>query len=220
MTIHDDSEEQKEKYNEAFYENALLSINKVINHFETTPHAFTNFSVDDLKSIRLVTEGGMIEVLNPNYIRSEYSHDFNKLYFRTKHIINPFAGVVVNYEAYSGCEISLTEEGFLKTVRFSEDVKTEKQMKLFFIVYNNGFEIENILTSCLKFVNGSFKDIEIKTKSYCESIESESYFLNFFLKDAETKLLDILPEYTIPSAYDFTTDEFYIRLKVAEMMLV
>jgi hypothetical protein len=218
MSTNDNIED--ELYSDVFYENALLSINTVIKHFETTPDAFANFSVADLKSIRLVTEGGMIQVLNPNYIPSKYSHNFNKCNFKTKHIINPFAGVVVNYEAYSECEISLTEEGLLKTVRFSEDVKTEKQMKLFWIIYNNRFEIENILTSCLKFVNGSFKDIEIKTKSYCESIESDSYFLNFFLKDAETKLLDILPEYTVPSAYDFTTDEFSIRLKVAEMLLI
>jgi hypothetical protein len=159
-------------------------------------------------------------VINPNYLPAKYCHEFNKYNFKTKYIINPFAGVVANYETYSDCEISFTEDGLLKTVRFSEHVKTEKQMKLFFIVYNNSFEIENILTSCLKFVNGSFKDIEIKTKAYCESIESDSYFLNFFLKDAEIKLLDILPEYTIPSAYDFTSDEFSIRLKVAEMLLI
>lgn len=216
MTTHDDSEEQKEKYNEAFYENALLSINKVINHFETTPHAFTNFSVDDLKSIRLVTEGGMIQVLNPNYIQSEYSHTFNKCNFKTKHINSPFSAVVANYEAHSECEIGLTDEGHLNTVNFKNNIN----IKSFCIVYNHDLKLDVMLRSYLNFENGMFKDLNIKSKSYCESIESESYFLNLFLSGADTKLFDILPEYSIPSAYDFSSDEFNIRLKVAEMMLI
>lgn len=200
MMTDDDSEEQKEKYNEAFYENALLSINKVINHFETTPHAFTNFSIDDLKSIRLVTEGGMIQVLNPNYIQTEYSHTFNKCNFKTKHIISPFSAVVANYEAHSECEIGLTEDGHLNTIRFEESVKTGNDFCLFWIIYNASFEVKELLRSCLDIANGVFQGININSKSYCESVESESYFLGLFLMGADKKLLDYLPEYSIPSA--------------------
>jgi hypothetical protein len=218
MTTIDNNKE--EKYSEVFYENALCSINKVINHFETTPNAFTDLSVAELKSIRMVTEGGMIQVLNPNYILSKYCHEFNKYNFKTKHIISPFSSVVANYETHSECEINLTEEGLLKTVRFSESVKTLTDFKLFWVIYSLNFKVEEILRSCLDIRNGSFQGININSKSYCESIESESYFLGLFLRGADTKLLDILPEYSLPSAYDFSSDEFNIRLKVAEMLLI
>lgn len=214
MSTNDNIED--ELYSDVFYENALLSINRVINHFETTPEAFANFSVVDLKSIKLVTEGGMVQVINPNYLPVKYCHEFNKYNFKTKHIINPFAAVIANYDAHSECEICMTNEGHLKTVNFKNDMKG----KSFWIVYNHDFKVDVMLRSYLNFENGIFKELNIKSKYYCESIESESYFLNLFLSGADTKLLGILPEYIIPSAYDFTSDEFSIRLKVAEMLLI
>ena len=49
----------------------------------------------------------------------------------------------------------------------------------------------------------------------------ETYFIDLFLRGyCDKKTHEILPEFTIPSAYDFNSDEFNIRLKVAEMMFI
>jgi hypothetical protein len=69
-------------------------------------------------------------------------------------------------------------------------------------------------------VKKCYNQIKAQVKSYCDNESDEKYFIDLFLKDAETKLVDYLPEYSIPSAYNFHSDEFYIRLKVAEMMLL
>ena len=49
----------------------------------------------------------------------------------------------------------------------------------------------------------------------------ENYFIDLFLRGyCDKKTHGILTEFTIPSAYDFTSDEFSIRLKVAEMLFI
>lgn len=211
------------KRNPKFYVNTTISILKVINHFEVIKEAFDGFS--EAKLIRIEEDMSMpsfvsnlISVVN-NKETSHYYHEINKNIFKTKYIINPFSSVLINYESQSECELYLTDEGHLQKIRFSA-VLTSVTSKIFWVEYNDFFAINAIVRSHYNIENGYIKDIVVNAKSYIDSIESESYFLRWFLSDAAKKIGDYLPEYIIPSAYNFNTDEFAIRLKIAEMLLI
>jgi hypothetical protein len=204
-----------------FFSNAVLSITKVINHFNCFEKAFEGLTADELIKIEentLYNEDVFKPIVNKaDSIFYKYKHKFSLNIFLTDHIVHPFTSILKDYCSMTYCKIFLTRNGMLRAVRFVAEIKSFNH-KSFGVTYNDLFEIDSI--SRMYLVKKCYNQIKAQVKSYCDNESDEKYFIDLFLKDAETKLVDYLPEYSIPSAYNFHSDEFYIRLKVAEMMLL
>jgi hypothetical protein len=204
-----------------FFSNAVLSITKVINHFNCFEKAFEGLTADELIKIEENTLYNE-DVFKPSVNKADsifykYKHKFSLNIFLTDHIVHPFTSILKDYCSMTYCKIFLTRNGMLRAVRFVAEIKSFNH-KSFGVTYNDLFEIDSI--SRMYLVKKCYNQIKAQVKSYCDNESDEKYFIDLFLKDAETKLVDYLPEYSIPSAYNFHSDEFYIRLKVAEMMLL
>lgn len=208
-----------QKKDEVFYANALISIQSVINHFDIVEEAFEHLSIESLTAwadhnyyLRFYVDY-MFEAPDKP---PKYMHYFDVYDFKTKYVINPLAKKLKTYTTQSECTVSLTKEGLLKEITFSEAIHSHDNKKIE-MTYNSLFELSATSRSYHNNLTG--KTI-IKHKSYCESLEDEAYFIDLFLNNSYTKLLEHLPELTIPSAYNFNSDEFNIRLKVAEMISI
>lgn len=215
-----DSLEQlkSQQKDEFFYENAFLSIKAVIEHFEILEEAFEDFSIKKLTDWGNNNDHLRWNLGNHNQSKNTtpaYIHYFDVYNVKTSYIINPFSEIFKKYNKNSTCKIILYPTGCLKFVEFNESIHDGNGKHVSFR-YNNLLEIDCITQSFFK--NGS---IVSQQKSYCESLEMETYFIDLFLRGyCDKKTHEILPEFTIPSAYDFNSDEFNIRLKVAEMMFI
>lgn len=197
----------------------MISIQRVIDHFDTVKEAF-----DDLSLESLIEWGNHNYHFRffVNYMFDEgevpkYTHYFDVYNFKTNYIISPLVKTFKNYNTISECTVNLTEEGVLISVVFSEDVTSHDNKKVS-LTYNDLFELVSIRRSYQKTLTG---ETMLYQKSYCESLEIENYFIDLFLRGyCDKKTHEILPEFTIPSAYDFNSDEFNIRLKLAEMIFI
>lgn len=204
-----------------FFSNALVSITKVIRHFNCLESAFESLTVDELMKIEknsIHNQSVLKKHVNKaNSILYEYKHRFYLNNFNTDHIVHPFHSILKNYSTLSSCEIFLTRNGMLNAVKFLARISSVDH-KSFGVTYNPLFEINSI--SKIYLEKQGNHQLNFQIKSYCDNEADEKYFIDLFLKDAERKLVDYLPEYSIPSAYNFNSDEFNIRWKVAEMMLL
>lgn len=200
-----------------FYENAFISIKNVIDHFEIVKEAFEGFSIKTLTEcghnnhlIKYLENTTQSKNITPKYINY-----FERYDFKTEYIINPFSEIFKKYNKLSSCKIILHPNGELKFVEFNESIHDANGKHVSFR-YNDRLEIESITKSF--FRNGNKTSHQ---KSYCESLEMETYFTDLFLRGyCDNKTHEILPEFTIPSAYNFNSDEFKMRLKLAEMILI
>lgn len=200
-----------------FYENAFISIKNVIGHFKVVKEAFDDFSIETL--IECGKNSHFIDYLlnetQSKDITPKYINYFDRYDFKTEYIINPFSETFKKYNKLSSCKIILHPDGALKFVEFNESIHDANGKHVSFR-YNNLLEIESITKSF--FRNGNKISNQ---KSYCENLEMENYFIDLFLRGyCDKKTHEILPEFTIPSAYDFNSDEFNIRLKLAEMIFI
>lgn len=204
---------------DTFYSNAVHSIKTVIEHFDIVEDAFEDLSKETLTAwgdnnyhLRFYIDY-MFEKADriPKYI-----HYFDVYDFKTNYIINPLARTLKNYKTKSDCTVCLSKEGLLLNVKFFEKIHSHDNKKIE-MTYNNLFELAAITRSYDNHLTGKSS---VKAKAYCENIEEEIYFIHLFLSDGYTSLLEDIPELTIPSAYNFGSDEFNIRLKVAEMILI
>lgn len=203
----------------SFYANALLSIKTVIDHFEIVEEAFEDFSIEKLtdcgnNDYRFRWHLG-IATQSKNKMPA-YIHYFDIYDFKTSYIINPLAKKLKNYTMVSDCTVSLTKEGLLKNVMFDSCVISKDNKKIF-TTYNSQFELVSITRIYQNILTGQ---PIFNHKSYCDNLEMELYFIDLFLSDGFKNLSEQLPELTIPSAYNLNSDEFNIRLKVAEMIFI
>lgn len=207
-----------QKKDELFYVNALSSIQRVIDHFDTVKEAF-----DDL-SLEILTEWAdhnyhIRSFVNYMFDKGEvpkYTHYFDVYNFKTTYIVSPLVKTFKNYNTVSECTVNLTKEGMLISVVFSESVTSQDNKKVS-LTYNDLFELVSIRRSYQNTLTG---ETMLYQKSYCASLSMESYFIDLFLNGSHTTLREKIPELSVDSAYNFNSDEFNIRLKVAEMLLI
>jgi hypothetical protein len=146
----------------------------------------------------------------------KYIHYFDVYNFKTNYIVSPLAKTFKNYNTVSECTLNLTKEGMLISVVFSEAITSQDNKKIS-LTYNHLFELVSISRSYQNTLTG---EKMLHQKSYCESLSMESYFIDLFLNGSHTTLREKIPELSVDSAYKFNSDEFDIRLKVAEMMVI
>lgn len=191
---------------------AFISIKNVIDHFEIVKEAFDDFSIEKLTACGENSHfiNYLLNETQSKDIKPKYINYFDCYDFKTEYIINPFSEIFKKYNKLSSCKIILHPDGDLKCVEFNESIHDANGKHVSFR-YNNRLEIECVTKSF--FRNGNKI---IHQKSHCESLEIENYFIDLFLRGYyDKKTHEILPEFTIPSAYDFN-----IRLKLTEMILI
>jgi hypothetical protein len=209
---------EAQKKDDVFYSNALNSIQTVIEHFDIVEEAFEGLSKESLtmwgdNSYHLARFYNF--TLNEGEV-PKYTHYFDLYNFKTNYIVSPLVKTFKNYTTVSECTINMTKEGMLISVVFSEDVTSQDNKKVS-LTYNDLFELVSIRRSYQKILTG---EKMLHQKSYCEHLSMEAYFIDLFLNGSHTTLREEIPELSIDSAYNFNSDEFNIRLKVAEMMMI
>lgn len=141
--------------------------------------------------------------------------DFNNTSF-----FSTFARNMKHHAHLSGHFLLSSDNGIIHRLVFSLHIqffsKNHPVNKLNVnFVFDNKFNLIQIHKQYLKSNN----DIIKNTASYTPvGLENELLMIKIFIQGNDCELAKLLPELCIPSAYDFSTDDFAKRIKVAGMI--
>jgi len=127
-------------------------------------------------------------------------------------------GSALNSTYNETCEIMFDRNQNIEKLFFKMHKNRNGKLEKIKIGFNKKFEIINI---DWKICNMMAKDkmiVDVKFNHHELPIEDviKLIRLKFNLNES---IMELMPEITVPSAYNFTNDEFSDRLKIAEMML-
>lgn len=202
-----------------YLNNVVGSIKKVIGYFEHDALSFEGLSPELILEFNKHSDISYImqESMNPNFKPSKHTFSFKGLSTNFIYMPKPFLNLFSQYNSNNSCEVLFKENGDLEGIQFRAKMKANHS-KTVVLTYDDNLKLSSISRSYILNNNPSIKNLFNTVKSYCESEANELYFLNLFLKDAD-QVATILPEFSIPSAYDFTSNVFKQQLLVAEMLL-
>lgn len=225
----DDFEKSIQRYQKAindadpiFLNNVLMSIKKVIAHFNHESSAFVDISVEKLLHFNKMSDISYLMRIesDPNYVREKYEHTFSYNYFGTLYISMPslFFNLFKKYNSENSCSIRFTDDGHIKDIEFKAGIKSNEN-KIITLTYDQDFKLNRVSRAHVVKNIKTPKNVIVNIKSYVGNEVDEFYFLELFLKGAGNLVAE-LPEFSIPSAYDFNSETFKHRLTIAEMLLV
>lgn len=197
----------------------INSIKKVIGHFQHDSLSFEGLSPELILEFNKHSDISYImrESMNPNFKFSKHTFSFKGLSTNFIYMPKPFLNLFSQYNSNNSCEVTFKENGDLEGVQFRSKMRSNHS-KTVVLTYDDNLKLNSISRSYIINNKPSIKNLFTTVKSYCESEADELYFLTLFLKDAD-QVAAVLPEFSIPSAYDFTSDVFKQQLLVAEMLL-
>lgn len=103
-------------------------------------------------------------------------------------------------------------------VQFQSSKKDMRDIQIINLMFNKDLVLESMeFKSLNKRHDAPF--IGVKKSNCLSSLKDEILYFNLYIsKDEEIK--ELLPEFFVPSAYDFTTQDFSDRLNVLSMLIV
>jgi len=197
----------------------ITSIKKVIHHFEHDVSSFEDLTPEFMLKCNKHSDISYVmrASMEPDYKPTKHTFSLNKLGTFSIYMPTIFSDLFSRYNSKNSCDVLFKENGDLKGIQFKSNIRA-KHSKTIILTYDNNLKLSCISRSYMTNNTPLIKNLVTTVKSYCDDDITELYFLNLFLKDAD-QLFSVLPEFSIPSAYDFSNETFKDRLLVAEMML-